>query len=36
MQYGNLSTTKRYINMAEKHAAAETTAKIFAPDVLQG
>ena len=29
------STTKRYINMAEKYAAAETTGKIFVPDVLQ-
>ena len=37
MQHGNLgTTTKRYINMAEKYAAAETTAKIFVPDVLQG
>jgi integrase len=36
MQHRDLSTTKRYINMAEKYAAAETTAKIFVPDVLQG
>ena len=35
MQHRDLSTTKRYINMAEEHAAAETAAKIFVPDVLR-
>jgi len=35
MQHKDLSTTKRYINMAEEHAAAETAAKIFVPDVLR-
>lgn len=35
MQHRDLSTTKRYINMAEEHTAAETAAKIFVPDVLR-